>query len=135
MELHIHQLYAKNAKKAKNAITPQPNWQTLTTSSRVNNSALTSPSLSETDYNAINFWLWKQISMQILIKSNINNWLVCNPGTGSLVDMQNGTVKCQIIKRVTDKCNATQAPSKFTHVGVKGPLFYSHHGFASRTKI
>ena len=33
----------------------------------------------------MNFSLWKQIGRQILIKSNINNWLVCHPGPGSLV--------------------------------------------------
>ena len=46
----------------------------------------TIPPLSETDYNAINISLWKQLGRQVLIKSNINNWLICDPVIGSLVD-------------------------------------------------
>ena len=46
----------------------------------------------------MNFSLRKQLGRQVLIKSNIKNWLVCHPGNGSLVDWQEGDV----IKQVTD---------------------------------
>ena len=67
--------------------------------------------LNETDYNAMNFSLWKQLGREVLIKSNINNWLVCHPGTGSLVDWQEGDVSCRIIKHVTNTCTDTLAPT------------------------
>ena len=58
----------------------------------------TTPPLNETDYNAMNFSLRKQLGRQVLIKSNIKKWLACHPGNGSLVDWQEGDV----IKQVTD---------------------------------
>ena len=80
----------------------------------------TTPSLNETDYNAVNFSLWKKLGRQILIKSNINNWLVRDPGNGSLVDWQDGDINCMIIKYVTNTCKETPATSFF------GPIFFIH---------
>ena len=53
-----------------NAITPRPNWPVR---SEVDVLISTTPPLNETDYNAMNFSLWKQLGRQVLIKSNINN--------------------------------------------------------------
>ncbi|KAL9960235.1 hypothetical protein ACROYT_G033666 [Oculina patagonica] len=64
-----------------NAVKPIPNWPVY---SAVASS--TTPPLNETDYNALIFSQSKQLSREILVKSNINNWLICNPGSGSLVD-------------------------------------------------
>ena len=105
-----------------NAITPRPNWQVKP---EMNVPISTTPPLNETDYNVMKFSLWKQLGRQVLIKSNINNWLVCHPGTGSLVDWQEGSVSCQIIKHVTDTCKDTPAPSKFSPSQGYGPVFYS----------
>ncbi|XP_068696196.1 uncharacterized protein [Montipora foliosa] len=107
---------------ASNAINPRPNWS-ITSAVNVPNS--TTPPLSERDYNALNFSHWKQLGKEVLIKSNINNWLVCHPGTGSLVDWQDGNVSCQIIKQVTDTCRGTQAPSQFTRSQGYGPIFHT----------
>ena len=93
-----------------NAITPRPNWRVR---SEVDVPISTTPPLNETDYNAMNFRLWKQLGRQFLIKSNINNWLVCHPGNGSLVDWQEGDVNCTIIKHVTDPSHKV-VPSKFS---------------------
>ena len=93
-----------------NAITPRPNWPV---SPRVDVPVSTTPPLNETDYNAMNFSLWKRLGRQVLIKSNINNWLVCHPGNGSLVDWQEGDVNCTIIKHVTDPSYEV-VPSKFS---------------------
>ena len=71
----------------------------------------------------MNFSLWKRLGRQVLIKSNINNWLVCHPGSGSLVDWQEGDVNCTIIKHVTDPSHEV-VPSKFsTFQNGYGPLF------------
>ena len=85
----------------------------------------TTPPLNETDYNAMNFSQWKQLGRQVLIKININNWLVCPPGNGSLVDWQEGSVNYQIVKRVADKCTGTPAPALFAPNQGFGPMFYS----------
>lgn len=82
-------------KAHSNAVTPRPNWQVTP---EVNVPISTTPPLNETNFNAMNFSLWKLLGRQILIKSNINNWLVCHPGTGSLVDWQEGEVSCKVVK-------------------------------------
>lgn len=105
-----------------NAITPRPNWPVT---SNVDVPISTTPPLNETDFNAVNFSEWKQLGSRVLIKSNINNWLVCEPGTGSLVLWRDGSMSCQIVKRVTDTCNTTPAPTKFASSIGYGPMFYS----------
>ena len=120
--------YNNFAHNPSNAITPRPNWQVR---AAVDVSVSTTPPLNETDYNAMNFSNWKQLGRQVLIKSNINNWLICQPRDGSLVDWQEGSVSCQIIKRVTDKCNDTLAPSRFSPSQGYGPMFYSSSHWGS----
>ena len=110
-----------NFSHASNAITPRPNWPVK---KKLDVSVSTTPPLNETDYNAINFTLWKQLGRQVLIKSNINNWLVCHPVNGSL-DWQFGKVNCQVIRRVTATCNGTSGPSRFVRIRGYGPRFYS----------
>lgn len=61
------------------AVTPMPSW-TLSPNADVPVSN-TAP-LSETDYNATNFSLWRQIGSEFMVKSNINNWIACEPKTG-----------------------------------------------------
>ncbi|KAJ7376710.1 hypothetical protein OS493_033333 [Desmophyllum pertusum] len=92
----------------ENAVTPRPNWPAT---SDANVPVSTTTPLEETDYNAIDFQLWRQFGREILIKSNINNWLVCSPDTGSLVEWQDGNVICKIAKRVTDTCAGTSPPT------------------------
>ena len=99
-----------NFKDKSNAITPRPNWRVRP---EVDVPISTTQPLNETDYNAMDFSQWKQLGRQVLIKSNINNWLICHPGTGSLVDWQKGNVTCQIVKRVSDTCKERPAPSTF----------------------
>ena len=106
-----------------NAITPRPNWQV---DPDADVPISTTPPLSETDYNAMDFSQWKQLGRQVLIKSNINNWFVCHPGTGSLVDWQEGDVSCWLVKRVAKKCKDNiSAPSKFSPSEGYGPAFHT----------
>ncbi|XP_020600420.1 uncharacterized protein LOC110039633, partial [Orbicella faveolata] len=107
-----------------NVVTPRPNWPA---NPQADVPISTTPPLSETDYNAMEFSLWKQLGRQVLIKSNINNWLICNPGTGSLADWQEESVSCQIVKRVSDKCLETPAPSSVSPSDGSncGPVFLS----------
>ena len=117
-----------NFANPSNAITPRPNWAV---DPQVDVPISTTPPLNETDYNSINFTLWKQLGRQVLIKSNINNWLICHPGTGSLVDWQEGNVSCQIVKYVTDTCKDKLAPGKFSPSQGYGPMFYTSTYFDS----
>ena len=39
------------------------------------------------------------------MKSNINNWVACSPNGGSLVTLQDGSVKCKLVNiKVPDVC-------------------------------
>ena len=96
-----------------NAVTPQPNWQV---GPDVDIPVSTTPPSNETDYNAVNFTLWKQLGREFLVKSNINNWMLCSPDTGSLVEWQQGDIICKIAKRVTDTCSDAPPPS-FLKIG------------------
>ena len=111
-----------NFASKSNAITPRPDWKV---DANVDVPISTTPPLNETDYNAINFSLSKQLGRQVLIKSNINNWLICHPESGSLVDWQEGNVSCQIVKYVTDTCKDKLAPGKFSPSQGYGPMFYT----------
>ncbi|KAL9960601.1 hypothetical protein ACROYT_G034082 [Oculina patagonica] len=84
-----------------NAVTPRPSWPAESADVPIS----TTPPAIETDYNAMEFPLWRQFGKEILIKSNINNWVVCSPDTGSLVEWQVGNVICKIVKRMTDTCS------------------------------
>lgn len=61
--------------------------------------------LSETHYEAMNFGLWRSIGKETLIKSNINNWIACKEGTGSIVIQKQGTLSCKLVKQVSDQCS------------------------------
>ena len=118
MELFFHQLQL--FQRRFNAVTPRPNWNVK---AEADVPISSDPPLHETDYNAMNFSFWKQLGRQVLIKSNINNWLVCHPRTGSLVDWQDGDINCRIIKYVTATCRETLAPSVLIVSAGYGPIF------------
>lgn len=85
-----------------NAVTPRPEWPA---GSNVNVPISTTPPSHETDYNAVKFSLWKQLGREFLVKSNVNNWVICSPYTGSLVEWQQGNIICKIVKHVTSTCS------------------------------
>ena len=116
----------QNFSHVSNAIIPRPNWAVKKV---VDVPVSTTPPLNETDYNAINFSLWKQLGRQFLIKSNINNWLICDPVIGSLVDWQYGKLNCQVVKRVTDTCKENPGPTKFARGQGYGPRLFSGDGY------
>ena len=60
--------------------------------------------LSETHYEAMNFALWRTIGKEFLIKSNINNWIACKDGSGSLVMQKAGSLYCKLVKQVSKQC-------------------------------
>ena len=88
--------FASNA----NAVTPRPTW----TASGANTRVSTTVPFSETHYEAMNFALWRTIGKETLIKSNINNWIVCKEGTGSIMRQKAGSINCKLVKQVSKQC-------------------------------
>ena len=84
-----------------NAVTPRPAW----TASGANTRVSTTVPLSETHYEAMNFALWRTIGKETLIKSNINNWITCSEGTGSIVRQKAGSISCKLVKRISKQCS------------------------------
>ena len=98
-----------NFESGSNAVTPRPTWTVSGANTRVS----TTVPLSETHYEAMNFALWRTIGNQTLIKSNINNWIVCEEGTGSIVRQKAGSLSCKLVKQVSQQC-AGVVPNSLT---------------------
>ncbi len=83
-----------------NAVTPRPTWIASSANTRVS----TTVPLRETQYEAVKFNLWRTIGKEFLIKSNINNWIACKEGTGSIVLQKTGSITCKMVKQVSKQC-------------------------------
>ena len=105
------------------AVMPCPSW----TVRGANTLVSTTVPLNETDYEAANFSLWSTIGKEFLIKSNINNWIACKEGTGSLVQFKEGSVTCKLVKQVI-QC-ADVVPQLFR------PFAYYHGPYLSSTDL
>ena len=90
-----------NFRDQSNAITPRPNWHARDTNVPVS----TTPPLSESSLGAVNYYAWRFIGEEFMVKSNINDWIVCRPNGGSLVRGLNGKLSCKNIKNVATACN------------------------------
>ena len=90
-----------NFNSGSNAITPHPTWP----GDRINVPISTTPPLSESSLGALDWNLWKNIGKEFMVKSNINDWLVCQPDGGSLVTKTRGSITCQNIKNVATACS------------------------------
>ena len=84
-----------------NAVTPRPNWP----SPSANVPISSTPPLNESSLGAADWDLWKDIGREFLVKSNINDWIVCQPSDGSIVTNNNGSISCQNIKNVATACS------------------------------
>ena len=116
---------------SKNAVTPRPTW----TASSANTRVSTTVPLSETHYEAVDFALWRTIGNQALIKSNINNWIACKEGSGSIVRLKTGSLSCKLVKQVSQQC-AGVVPTSLV-LNSHGPyltstdLYYYFDGYTS----
>ncbi len=90
-----------------NAVTPRPNWP----ASHANVPISTTPPLSESSRGAVDWNHWKNIGKEFMVKSNINDWIVCQPNGGSLVTKTWGSISCQNIKNVATACSGV-APKR-----------------------
>ena len=102
---------------SSNAVSPRPNWPATGATVPVS----TMPPLQEYGLGAMDFRKWKEIGSEVLIKSNINHWIACKPGSGSLVIWKTGSVTCRNLKSFGLKCQRTH-PTKFS-IHNNGPSF------------
>ena len=120
-----------------NAVIPSPNWQSNSSCKGVRVS--TDIPVSETQYDAVDFRVWKKIGSEFLLKSNINNWFVCQAGKGSLTEWRSGDASCKKVKQVVGVCADKSPPAFFlTHPcgpqllkGVGGGIFFFFDGNAT----
>ena len=114
-----------------NAVTPRPTWTAGAATSRVS----TTVPLSETHYEAMDFTLWRTIGNQVLIKSNINNWIACKEGSGSIVKHRAGSLSCKLVKQVSQQCSGI-VPTKYV-IYTNGPslesIYRRHYYFFDGT--
>ena len=86
---------------SSNAVTPRPNWP----ASKANVPISTTPPLNESSRGAVEWNVWKEIGKEFMVKSNINDWIVCQPSNGSIVTEKGGPISCQNIKNVATACS------------------------------
>ena len=101
-----------------NAVTPRPNWPTPHTNVPVS----TTPPLSESSLGAVDWNLWKDI-----VKSTINDWIVCQPNDGSIVVKKQGSIICEHIKNVAPACGGV-VPDDLKWHGT-GPILGLYYRF------
>ena len=122
----------KSFKSASNAVTPRPNWP----ASKADVPISTTPPVNESSLGAVDWNLWKNIGQEFMVKSNINDWIVCQPNGGSIVEKKTGSLSCQNIKNVATACNGV-APKKIVWYK-RGPALYSswsyYYDFDGNTK-
>ena len=90
-----------------NAVTPRPNWP----ASSANVPISTTPPLNESSLGAVDWNIWKDIGKDFMVKSNINDWIVCQLKGGSILTKKGGSLSCQNIKNVATACSGV-APNK-----------------------
>ena len=88
-------------RSGSNAVTPRPNWPVKSATVPIS----TTPPLSESSLGALNWNLWKDIGKEFMVKSNINDWIVCQPSGGSIVTRKQGSLSCQNVKNVATTCS------------------------------
>lgn len=87
-----------------NAVTPRPTWALPTTGGEPTSTTVPQ---APTSPGALEFSRWAAVGDKFLIKSNINHWIRCAPGTGSLVTETTGTLTCSIVQLVATACTMT----------------------------
>ena len=106
-------------------MTPSPNWYHKPTNLPVS----TTPPLDENQLGSMDFNLWKEIGNEFMIKSTINNWLICSEMGGSLVEMRNGLIECNITKVIVPGPCEDVVPFVFEKHGTATTLMSPNGGY------
>ena len=88
-------------KSDNNAVTPRPNWPTPHTNVPIS----TTPPLNESSLGALDWNAWTDVGQEFMVKSTVNDWIVCQPKGGSIVTKKQGSVSCENIKNVAKACS------------------------------
>ncbi len=104
-----------------NAVEPIPSrgWMPQSYGNTTNiQSSKTIPKDPQT-HGAMEFELWVHIGNNFLVRSNINNEIMCTPVTGSIVNATVGSVSCSLVADIVQKENCTDVPDyyDFTQYG------------------
>jgi hypothetical protein len=92
-----------NFNAGNNAVTPRPTWGLPAMGGTPTSTTVpTTP----TSPGALDFALWSSLGANLLVESNINHWVSCTPGTGSLVTKTGGSMTCTLVKVVPNKCTS-----------------------------
>ena len=62
-----------------------------------------------------------------MVKSNINDWIVCQPSGGSIVTKREGSITCKNLKNVATACSGV-APNKI-YWNVRGPSLSNYSAY------
>lgn len=73
-----------------------------------------SPPTNPNKTGAMDFSLWKEIGTQFLVKNTLNNWINCSEDTGSFVNLIEGTISCDVVKRVVEGVCENVVPTHFS---------------------
>ena len=98
VQTNCRYMYPRQFNSANNFLSPSPDWSYKPTNPNFPISK--SSPLSEDELGSMEYELWKEIGDNFMIKSTVNNWLVCSPDGGSLVNMVNGGISCNVTKVV-----------------------------------
>lgn len=97
-----------NFSNGDNAVTPRPTWGHPSSGPPDSTPTSTTVPLSPTTAGALDFPKWAALGGNFLVESNINNWIQCAPGTGSLVSLTQGSVTCTVVDgTITNRCTTT----------------------------
>ena len=65
----------------------------------------TTPPLNESSLGAVDWNFWTNIGEELMVKSSINHWVVCEQISGSFLTKKVGSASCQNIKNVAPICS------------------------------
>jgi hypothetical protein len=110
-----------------NAVTPRPTWGIPAAGGTPTSTTIP---LAPTTPGALDFAQWAAVGSTLLVKSNINHWITCAPGVGSLVSKTPGSMTCSIVQLVATACTAV-VPTRIAFDTVAAGLFASLNGLST----
>jgi hypothetical protein len=113
--------------QGSNAVVPRPTWGIPANGTPTSTMVPTSP----TTPGALDFPRWASLGDEVMATSDINHWVKCQPGTGSVVTKTEGTVTCQMVKVVVTGVCTTTVPSYWGQSDPAGVGFYTSSSLLS----
>ena len=104
-------MWPRSFTSANNFLSPSPSWSYKPTDPSLPVSS--TPPLDESELGSMDFNLWKEIGSTVLVKNTVNNWLTCTPLGGSLVDMVDGNIQCNVTKVIVPEICEQVTPTTF----------------------